>query len=139
MWFRRIFILLFVSVFLTVSAFAQQTPVKIDSTQLYKNIETYSKRNKFNTFLYGLIFKPISNKSKKEVKKKVYKKLIQKPYSTFQGKIIRKIDIVTLDPFGYSASDTTVQSQSRLTKAGNSLHIKTQIIAIAAKRSLVSE
>jgi hypothetical protein len=130
MGFRRIFILFFVSVFLTVSAFAQQTPVKIDSAQLYKNIETYSKRNKFNTFLYGLIFKPISDKSKKEVKKKVYKKLIQKPYSTFQGKIIRKIDIVTLDPFGYSASDTTVQSQSRLTKAGNSLHIKTQIIAI---------
>jgi len=130
MWFRRIFILFFVSVFLTVSAFAQQTPVKIDSTHLYKNIETYSKRNKFNTFLYGLIFKPINNISKKEVKKKVYKKLIQKPYSTFQGKIIRKIDIVTLDPFGYSASDPTVQSQSRLTKAGNSLHIKTQIIAI---------
>jgi hypothetical protein len=130
MWFRKFFILLFVLVFFSAFALAQETAVKKDSTQLYKNIETYSKRNKFNNFMYRLIFKPIAIISKKEVKKKVYKKLIQKPYSTFQGKIIRKIDIVTLDPFGYSASDTTVPPQSRLVKVGNDLHIKTQTIAI---------
>ena len=79
--------------------------------RLYKNIETYSKRNKFNTFMYRLIFKPIAIISKKEIKKKTYKKLIQKPYSTFQGKIIRNINIVTLDPFGYSVTDTTTTSQ----------------------------
>jgi hypothetical protein len=130
MWFRRISILSVVSVILTVSAFGQQTPVNTDSTHLYKDIETYSKRNKFNTFMYQLIFKPITIISKKEVKKKVYKKLIQKPYSTFQGKIIRKIDIVTLDPFGNRANDTSKSEQNRLTKAGNYLHVKTQIIAI---------
>jgi hypothetical protein len=130
MWFKKFIILLIVLVFFCAFALAQETAVKKDSTQLYKNIETYSKRNKFNTFLYQLIFKPIAIISKKEVKKKVYKKLIQKPYSTFQGKIIRKIDIVTLDPFGYSASDTTVPPQNRLVKAGNNLHIKTQTIAI---------
>jgi len=130
MWFRRISILSVVSVILTVSAFGQQTPVNTDSTHLYKDIETYSKRNKFNTFMYQLIFKPITIISKKEVKKKVYKKLIQKPYSTFQGKIIRKIDIVTLDPFGNRANDTSKSEQNRLTKAGNYLHVKTQIVAI---------
>ena len=130
MWLRRIFILFFVSVILTASAFAQQTVVKSDSTQLYKNIETFSKRNKFNNFLYRLIFKPIVIISKKDVKKKGYKKLIQKPYDTFQGKIIRKISIVTLDPFGYSVNDTTEAEQNRLTRAGNSLHIKTQTLAI---------
>src|ERR1035437_1142000 len=130
MWFKKSFILVFVSGILTVSAFAQQTAVKSDSTHLYKDIETYSKRNKFNTFLYRLIFKPIAIISKKGVKKKVYKKLIQKPYSTFQGKIIRKIDIVTLDPFGYLADDTTKAEQNKLTKVGNELHIKTRIIAI---------
>jgi hypothetical protein len=130
MWLRKFIILLFVLVFFSAFALAQETAVKKDSTQLYKNIETYSKRNKFNNFMYRLIFKPIAIISKKQVKKKVYKKLIQKPYSTFQGKIIRKIDIVTLDPFGYSASDTTVPPQSRLIKAGNDLHIKTQTIAI---------
>jgi hypothetical protein len=130
MWFRRISILPVVSVILAVSAFGQQTPVKTDSTHLYKDIETYSKRNKFNTFLYRLVFKPIAIISKKGAKKKVYKKLIQKPYSTFQGKIIRKIDIVTLDPFGNRANDTSKSEQNRLTKAGNYLHIKTQTLAI---------
>jgi hypothetical protein len=130
MWLRRIFILFFISAILTVSAPAQKTNVKSDSTHLYKNIETYSKRNKFNTFMYRLIFKPIIIISKKEGKKKVYKKLIQKPYSTFQGKIIRKINIVTLDPFGYLADDTTKAEQNKLTKVGNELHIKTRIIAI---------
>ena len=130
MWSKRIFILLFVSVFINALVSAQESTVKKDSTQIYKDIETYSKRNKFNTFLYKLIFKPITIISKKEVKKKAYKKLIQKPYSTFKGKIIRKIDIVTLDPFGYLANDTTVAEQNILTKAGNSLHVKTQAVAI---------
>jgi hypothetical protein len=130
MWLRRIIILFIFSDILTVSAFSQQTTVKPDSTHLYKNIETYSKRNKFNRFLYQLIFKPRAIISKKDVKKKVYKKLIQKPYITFQGKIIRKIDITSLDPFGYSVDDTSRTEQNRLIRAGNYLHIKTQTIAI---------
>src|ERR1035437_2588339 len=47
MWLRRIFILFFISAILTVSAPAQKTNVKSDSTHLYKNIETYSKRPSF--------------------------------------------------------------------------------------------
>jgi hypothetical protein len=127
---KKVFILIFVSGIFSTCVLAQETSVKKDSTHLYKNIETYSKRNKFNTFIYQLIFKPIAAISKKTAIKKVYKRLIQKPYSTFQGKIIRKINIVTLDPFGYSAIDPTVVSQNKLTKAGNALHIKTQLIAI---------
>jgi hypothetical protein len=130
MGWRKIFIWLFVTLFLNAAAFPQQHVVKKDSTHVYKDIEAYSKRNKFNTFLYRLIFKPITVISKKTGKKKSYKKLIQKPYSTFQGKIIRKINIVTLDPFGYSAADTTVASQNKLTRAGNNFHIKTQNIVI---------
>jgi hypothetical protein len=130
MWSKKIIILLSVLVLINHFTFGQETAVKKDSTQLYKDIETYSKRNKFNTFLYRLIFKPISIISKREVKKKVYKKLIQKPYITFQGKIIRKINIVTLDPFGFSASDTTMPIQTRLTRFGNGTHIKTQAITI---------
>ena len=130
MWFRRILILFSISAILTGSALAQQTTVKADSTHLYKDIETFSKRNKFTTFMYKLIFKPITIISKKGVKKKIYKKLVQKPYNTFQGKIIRHINIVTLDPFGNSVIDTSGSTQNFLTHAGNSLHVKTQIITI---------
>ena len=131
MWFKHIFIFFFVLISLSDFAYAQETPVKTDSTHLYKNIESYSKRSKFTRFIYQLIFKPVAPDSKnKAFHKKVYKKLIQKPYSIFEGKVIRNIDVITLDPFGYSASDTTVGKQNFLSKAGNGMHIKTQGITI---------
>jgi hypothetical protein len=131
MWSKNIFMFFLVSISISDFAIAQQTTVKTDSTRIYKNIESYSKGSKFKIFLYHLFFKPVAIKAKKaEVKKKGYKKLIQKPYSTFEGKTIRNIDIVTLDPFGYSAADTTVIPQHFLSNTGNKLHIKTQVITI---------
>ena len=131
MGFKIIFIFLFVSVLTGEFAYAQQTPAKKDSTHLYKNIETYSGRSKFTKFVYRLLFKPVaSSPPKKKTGKKVYKKLIQKPYSTFEGKTIRHINIQTLDPFGYSIGDTIIASLNFLTKTGNKLHIKSQVITI---------
>jgi hypothetical protein len=130
-WFKYIFMLFSVSFLISDFAIAQQNPVKTDSTKVYKNIETYSRQSKLKTFVYKLIFKPVAaNSSKKKVKKNVYKKLIQKPYSGFEGKPIRNIDIITLDPFGYSVTDTTVAKRNFFTNAGNKIHIKTQSIAI---------
>lgn len=130
MWIRKLFILIFILFFISAFSSAQETTVKKDTTKLYKDIESYSKGSRFKTFLYRLIFKPVTVITKKEVKRKVYKKLIQKPYSTFQRKIIRNINIVTLDPFGNSVTDTMRISGNRFTRAGNNLHIKTQLIAI---------
>jgi len=131
MQFKKILILFIVSLSINDFVSAQQTTVKTDSTHIYKNIESYSKRSKFGKFLYRLVFKPVVVISKKpEVRKKGYKKLIQKPYSVFEGKIIRNINIVTLDPFGYSITDTSFTTQSILSKAGNELHIKTHSITI---------
>ncbi len=107
MLFRKFFILILITISISDFANAQQDSVKTDSTLLYKNIESYSKRSKFNGFIYRLIFKPAATDSTiKSAKRKAYKKLLQNQYSTFEGKIIRKIEIETLDPFGYSASDT---------------------------------
>ena len=129
MHFKTITILFFVFISTNNLAFAQQKPAKKDSTHLYTNIETYSKRSKFTKFAYSLFFKP-PGLSNKKGKRKVYKKLIQKPYSTFEGKIIRHINIETLDPFGYSIGDTIVVSQNFFSGAGNKLHIKSQGITI---------
>lgn len=60
----------------------------------------------------------------------MYKKPAQKPYSAFEGKIIRRINIKTLDPFGYSIDDTTVKMQNFFARTGNSLHVKSQEITI---------
>jgi hypothetical protein len=131
MLFRKFFMLFLVTISISDFAYTQQDTVKTDSTQLYKNIESYSKRSRFTGFLYRLIFKPVApDSTSKPVKRKANKKLVQKPYNAFEGKIIRNIDVVTLDPFGYSISDTTIRKQNFLSKAGNLMHIKTQGITI---------
>jgi len=112
-------------------ALAQQKPVKKDSTQIYSDIESFSKKGKFTKFMYSLIFKPVASTStQKKGKKKVYKKLIQKPYGAFEGKIIRNINIETLDPFGYSIGDTIFREPNFLSRTGNELHVKSQRITI---------
>jgi hypothetical protein len=131
MWFKYSIILSILAIFITDFGSAQEIPAQKDSTHIYKAIETYSKKSKLTTFVYGLILKPTAPKTKiNNLKKKTVKKPIQKPYSIFEGKIIRNIDIITLDPFGYSAIDTSVAKQNYLYKAGNWLHIKTQGITI---------
>lgn len=138
MWFKNIIIILLVTI--PECGFAQtipakkdstmrQIPVKKDSIQLYKSIEIFSKRSNFTRLAYGLIFKPTPTKKAKGIKHG-YKKLVQKPYSAFEGKIIRHINIETLDPFGYSITDTIKKSQSFFQKSANSLHLKTQQITI---------
>jgi hypothetical protein len=128
---KNIFLLLIFSFLISDLATAQQTPASTDSTSLYKNIETYSRQSKFKTIVYRLIFKPVTPLTKnKAVRKKTYKNLIQKPYGNFEGKIIRNINVVTFDPFGYSVADTIVANQNFVRKAGNGMHIKTRGIAI---------
>ena len=131
MCFKNFSAFFFISFLISDFAFAQQDSVKTDSTHLYENIESFSKRSKFTKFMYRLVFKPVAPVLKKKaVKKKGYKDLLQKPYSNFEGKSIRNIDIITLDPFGYSATDTSVVSQNILYRAGNAIHIKTHDITI---------
>ena len=78
--------------FISALSLAQQETVK-DSTKIYRSIENYSKGSKFKSFLYQLIFRLVSKKEGK-----VYKKLVQVNYGDFRGKIIRKINVITLDP-----------------------------------------
>lgn len=104
--------------------FAQVNVPKKDSSEVYKDIQTYSKKHKFTNFLHKLVFRPINPKQK------LKRKLVKQKYSTFEGKIIRNINIVTLDPFGYSELDSTRKPRNWVEKNGNSVHIKTQKLAI---------
>lgn len=117
--------------FFSASLCAQNKPAEKDTVKIYKDIESYSDKNKFTGFIYKLIFKPIpeSQEHKNKPKKSKYKGA-QKPYSAFEGKIIRSIQIETLDPFGYTIGDTVITSQNVLSRTGNKLHIKSQRITI---------
>ncbi len=108
-------------------SFGQVVPQKVDSAKMYRNIEKYSKRSKFTKLMHKLIFEPVS---KQKIKQNTFQKSIKKKYNNFEGKIIRKIDITTLDPFGYSEVDTTIKPTKYVHKLGNTLHNKTRKFAI---------
>ncbi len=131
MWFRNLLILFIVSVSISGSAFALQTPEKQDSTRLYEDNEVYSEGGKFTRFMYRLFFKPaIPDPVKSKGGKQVYARQVQQSYGAFEGKIIRNITIQTLDPFGTSIADTIDASFNWLSKTGNKLHIKSHEVTI---------
>ncbi|MCG2610009.1 hypothetical protein LZZ90_00640 [Flavobacterium sp. SM15] len=90
---------------------------------MYLNIEKYSKKGKFTKFLHKLIFEPVA---KQELKNIALHKIKKQHYTQSEGKIIRRITITTLDPFGYSEVDSTEQPKQYIARAGNSLHLKTR-------------
>lgn len=51
--------------------------------------------------------------------------LIQREYEKHNYKVVRRVDILTLDAFGYSIHDSTRVPRNFLEKAGNTIHIKT--------------
>ncbi|MDO9069195.1 MAG: hypothetical protein Q7W05_12145, partial [Deltaproteobacteria bacterium] len=109
-----------------LQASAQPSSFKSDTSTVYGDIESFSKKSKFTRFVYSLVFKPVASIP---AKKKSHL-LLQVPYADHEGKIIRDINITTLDPFGFSAKDTSVIPQNILFRTGNALHIRTQEMTI---------
>ena len=104
-------------------SFSQVDKPKKDSTEVYQNIQTYSKKRKFTTTIHHLIFRPVNLKVKK-------KKVVRKKYLDFEGRMIRNINILTLDPFGFSEIDSTRGPRNWAERSGNRIHIKTNRLAI---------
>jgi hypothetical protein len=107
--------------------YAQENLIQKDTSKGYRAIDKYSKKRKFTKFIYKLVFHSLETEKKT---KSSFQKTQTKNYLAFEGKIIRNIEIKTLDPFGYSDSDSTKVPKKFIDKAGNSLHIKTKQFAI---------
>lgn len=102
----------------------KKTPNK-DSLQVYKNLEKYSKKSGAGKFIHKLLFR--STRSKKASLKSLKKKyLIQKSFDKYEGKIIRRINIETLDPFGYSVDNEIDKPEKGFERVGNILHLKSK-------------
>lgn len=113
----------------SASAQKERKPIHIkieknDTLGIYKKIKKVAYKYKFTKFVFHAIFvdptplkyekKPLSDKQKQE-----------DPNAKFAGSIIRSIEIMVLDPFGYSANDTSWRTVNPLQKAANKTHIKT--------------
>lgn len=133
-------LLLFLAAALPVAAQVQPTQtqpqepdtVKVKRDKMYKNLENYSKRKKFTKFIHKLIFKPVRDEKPAPVRKRTKKRTpeLQTTYNKYQGKIVRRIRVETLDPFGYSISDTTKMPDNWLERFGNGVHLKTKELTI---------
>jgi len=106
---------------------AQHSDVKKDSVKIYRNIENYSKKSKTTKFLYKYFFRSVSPEA---LPNDQHKKSLQKSYSRFENKIIRKINVVTLDPFGNDLYDSTKNSAFFAGKLMNEVHVRTLSITI---------
>jgi hypothetical protein len=116
-------ILIFVLFCCCQVSFSQVDKLKKDSSEVYKDIQTYSQKRKFTKLMHRLIFRPVNLKVKN-------KKVVRKKYLNFEGRTIRNINIITLDPFGFSENDTTRGPRNWAERSGNRIHIKTNRQAI---------
>lgn len=100
-------------------------PSEKKDTTLYKNIEKLSQKNKFTKLLHKAVFARTSTRASNPINRPK-----NRDYKKFEGKIIRKINIQTLDPFGYSVTDTTRKPKNWAEETGNKLHLKSKSFAV---------
>lgn len=122
----KFLLLIFVITFFCPNCLAQKIETtQKDSVKFYKDIELYSKRSSFSKFVHKLLFRS-TKQSKPSKSSKQFKNFINHKFDINEGKIIRKITIETLDPFGYSISNSNDKPRNGFEKFGNSVHLKSK-------------
>lgn len=133
----KIKLLILLAFFAILPAAGQVTPVQKDTVKekrekVYKKLEDYSKKRKFTKFMHKLIFRPVPSQRPSKSRRNIQERApeMTTSYEKFEGKIVRKINIVTLDPFAYSINDTTRKPKTWIEKFGNKVHLKTKKLTI---------
>jgi hypothetical protein len=98
------------------------TKSEADSSK-YKAIEEFSRRTKLTKLMHKAFFHPIFKEKTPPPTESDRER--SDLFKVAQGKIIRKIRIVTLDPFGYSIYDTSASPKILPVRAANWVHGKT--------------
>jgi hypothetical protein len=130
MWQKNIFFFLIFTIAASNALHGQESAIRNDDTsKVYRRIEHFADKTKFTKFIHNLIFNPIPSPVKPH-KEKQHKKLIQQSNINFEGKIIRRINITVLDPFGYSIKDTAASPHGFIQNTGNRIHKSTLSITI---------
>lgn len=124
---KKITLIIIFNLFFCTISFSQNDTIKKDSTTIYHNIHKYSQKGKFSKFVYRLFFRS-SKLDENKIKPTIQEEVVS--YEKWNGKIIRKIAIKTLDPFGYSIQDSTRIPKKDMERFGNAIHLKTKKITI---------
>ncbi|MFD2248315.1 hypothetical protein [Pontibacter ruber] len=141
-YYRLLLILLF-SMLLAGVCHAQEIP-KQDTTKVVAPIDTtldFNERvlkslrqlSERKTILGKVVKSVVVFDRVDEEVKGLDAELIQREYERHNYKIVRSIEIRTLDAFGYSINDTSRVPRTFLERAGNTLHAKTKRSVIRNK------
>ncbi len=99
-------------------------PSKSDT--VYKKIDQYAEDKKFFKFVHKLMFRNRETFLVAKKPKRTGITPIQKSFNKYSRRIIRKINIETLDPFGFSIDNEKEIPSKRIERMGNFLHLKTK-------------
>jgi hypothetical protein len=106
--------------------------VEKDSLKIYKDIRSFASRSRLTMKLYKLVFndpQPV-HVTPAAVTKSDSVKVEGDDFARYEGAVIRKVEIRTLDPFGTSVTDTVKSQTSLLKESANRLHIKSTRMTI---------
>jgi len=103
------------------------TRAPADTAEFYHKLFEYSKERKPLFFLYRVIFHPTLRTVKVKGEKRKIPALSENIY---QGKIIRNVHVLNMDPFGTNINDTTKNGKNFFQRSGNVLHIESKDAAI---------
>ncbi|MCS4239140.1 hypothetical protein M2306_000254 [Myroides gitamensis] len=99
--------------------------VEKDTTQIFSNLKEKNKGSKI-----GRLFNRLVYKSNKRLVAHAPEVQVNRHLDRGEGKIIRNINITTLDPFGYSEKDSLKKPTKSLEIWGNRAHLKTKKFTI---------
>jgi hypothetical protein len=94
------------------------------SRTIYNDIHDYSLKHKVTRWIYSGIF--VKPRNAPEPPPTAPRTERVDPFLKDTGKIVRHIEVHTLDPFGYSVDDTTQTPVNGLQRWGDRLHRKTR-------------
>jgi len=109
--------LLFLGVLLTVGSRAQDTA-------FYEGIERYATRHAFTRWLYGTVFVPPVHAEEPPAPSTPQRRT--NPLLPYTGRVVRSVDVVVLDPFGFDLIDSAARPEAWIQRAGNTLHRRTR-------------
>jgi len=134
-FFYRLLILL--ALFAIAPAWGQVKPVNRDSIKehndsIYQKIQDYSRKRKFTKMVHKLMFRPVQPKKPAVARRRVKERApeMQNTFNNYEGKIVRRIIVQTLDPFGYSITDTLHKPDNWIQNFGNRIHLRTKEFTI---------
>lgn len=107
----------------TISVISEDSLKSVNDSLRYTRIEKFSSRYNLTRKIYDVIFRPLNRKppdQSAEIEQE------SRFHRLGHGRIIRTINITTLDPFGYDLQDTSVKPSGIIQNTGNLLHYKSR-------------